>query len=82
MDFCLFSLKSITAAQRMHQALERAGIRSLIQRAPTGLSQKGCSYVLRISSARYRDALDLLKQQGMSPMGIFIYENGSYREVK
>lgn len=82
MDFYLFSLKSITTAQRMQQVLERAEIRSAIGRAPAGLSQKGCSYVLRISSVRYREALELLKQQGMSPVGVFSYENGSYREVK
>ena len=82
MDYYLFSLKSITTAQRMQQVLERAGIRSTIQRAPAGLSQKGCSYVLHISAARYRDGLDLLKQYGMNPMGVFAYENGSYREVK
>lgn len=82
MDFYLFSLRSITTAQRMQQVLERAGIRANIQRAPTGLSQKGCSYVLRVPATRYRDALDLLKQQGMSPVGIFVYDNGAYREVK
>lgn len=82
MDFYLFSVRSITTAQRMQQALERSGIRAEIRRAPAGLSQRGCSYVLRIAAARHEEALTLLKQLGMSPMGIFVYENGSYREVK
>ena len=82
MDFYLFSLRSITTAQRMQQILERTGIKAGIQRAPAMLSQKGCAYVLRVSAVRYRDALDLLKQQGMSPVGIFAYQNGTYQEVK
>ena len=82
MDYYLFSLRSITTAQRMQQVLERVGIRAGIQRAPTGLSRKGCSYVLRVPANKYRDALELLRQQGMSPVGIFVYDNGAYREVK
>ena len=82
MDHYLFLARSVTVAQRMRETLERAGIRGLIQRAPTGLSLQGCSYAVRVGKAHYHKALSLIQTLGLSPFGVFVYESGSYREVK
>ena len=81
MDHYLFLARNVTAAQRMHDALAKGGVRSVMQRAPTGLSKQGCSYALRIAPAHYREALDMIRPLGLDPFGIFVYVNGTYREV-
>ena len=81
MDHYLFLARNVTAAQRMREALAKGGIRCAVQRAPTGLSKQGCSYALRIGTAHYREALALIRPLGLDPFGIFLYVNGTYREV-
>ena len=82
MDHYLFLVRSVTAAQRMRETLERGGIRAGIQRAPTGLSKQGCSYAVRVGTAQYAKAISLIQSLKLSPFGVFQYANGSYREVK
>ena len=82
MEHYLILARSITAAQRIRDTLEKAGIRASLQRAPTGLSPKGCSYAVRIGTARWQEAAALTRQLGLVPFSIFAAVNGTYREVK
>ena len=49
MEYDLILARSVTYAQRMQRALNRAGIRSQLFRAPRDLTDLGCAYVVRIS---------------------------------
>ena len=48
MEYDLILARSVTYAQRMQRALNRAGIRSQLFRAPRDLTDLGCAYVVRI----------------------------------
>ena len=48
MEYVLIIARSITYAQRMSVALERAGVTNRIYRAPAGLTERGCAYAVRI----------------------------------
>ena len=48
MNEILFIARSVTHAQRMVRALEQCGIRSVLFRAPAGLTGGGCSYAVKV----------------------------------
>jgi len=77
----LILARSVTYAQRMQRQLEKAGIRSRMQRPPRDLTELGCAYALRISVTDLARALTILHQAGLSPVQIFLYQWGSYQEV-
>ena len=52
MEYDLILARSVTYAQRMQRALNRAGIRSQLFRAPRDLTDLGCAYVVRIFPRR------------------------------
>ena len=73
MEYDLILARSVTYAQRMQRALNRAGIRSQLFRAPRDLTDLGCAYVVRISPYDLGAALPLLRREGLGP------ESGSSR---
>ncbi len=77
----LILARSVTYAQRMQRALERAGIRSRIFRAPRDLTDAGCAYALRLGVRDLREALTVLHEAGLDPLQVFLYQKGLYREV-
>ena len=78
MEHYLILARSVTYAQRMQRALEKAGIRCQIFRAPTDL---GCAYVLRLAVADLPQALITIHRAALDPVQIFLYQKGTYREV-
>ena len=62
MEYDLILARSVTYAQRMQRALNRAGIRSQLFRAPRDLTDLGCAYVVRISPYDLGAALSLLRR--------------------
>jgi hypothetical protein len=48
----LIIARSVTHAQRMERALERAGIRAQLFRAPMELTNRGCAYAVQIDVRR------------------------------
>lgn len=79
----LITARSVTHAQRMAQALERAGLRAAVSRAPMGLTGKGCGYVLRLGTRqRAAAAWLLLWETGFAPSKAFVREDDGYREVE
>ncbi len=82
MQTYLLLCRSITHAQRMSAALERVGVRGRITRPPVGLTNKGCSYALRIGAAYYDRAMRELAAAQMLPERVFfVSDDGAYREI-
>ena len=82
MDYYVILARSVTYAQRMQTALERAGIRSRIFRAPRDISNLGCAYAVQVGKSQLYPALSELRRVSLEPVQIFSYENGQYREVE
>ncbi len=82
MPYYLLLSRSITHAQRMSAALERAGITARFFRPPMGLTDRGCSYAVKIAPGRIEQALARLRAQGLMPMRAFYVDgDGAPREI-
>ena len=82
MSYYLLLSRSITHAQRMSRVLERAGITARIFRPPMGLTDRGCSYAVRIGEGSLPAAMERLRSEGLVPMRVFYAESdGSFSET-
>ena len=81
MDDYLLTARAITQAQRMAQALERAGIRAAVQRLPTGLSTQGCANAVRVGAKDFPEAVYAARRAGVGPLKIYGHDSRGYREV-
>ena len=68
MPYYLLLSRSITHAQRMSSTLEKAGITARFFRPPMGLTDRGCSYAVRIGAPYLQAALARLRANGMRPI--------------
>jgi len=71
MSYYLLLSRSITHAQRMTRTLERAGITARFFRPPMGLTDRGCSYAVRVGEGSLPDAMQCLREAGLPPMRVF-----------
>ena len=79
--YYLLLSRSITHVQRMSIALERGGIKATILRPPLGLTDKGCSYALRVVSSNMASAMERLRDAQVMPVRIFYTAgDGAYQE--
>ena len=81
MEYYLILARSVTYAQRMQRALERAGVRCQIFRAPRDLTDLGCAYALRLAVPDLSPALVALHRAFLDPVQVFLYQHGFYQEV-
>lgn len=81
MGYYLILARSVTYAQRMQLALERAGLRCQIFRAPRELTELGCAYAVRLAVADLTAALTVLHREALDPVQIFLNQRGVFREV-
>lgn len=81
MEHYLIIARSVTYAQRMQRALDRAGVRCQIFRAPRELTDAGCAYAVRIQASDLAAALPALRRESLNPVQIFVSQRGFYREV-
>lgn len=81
MEYYLILARSVTYAQRMQRALEKAGVRCRIARAPRDLTELGCAYTLQVAVPDLSPALIAIHREALDPVQIFLYQNGGYREV-
>lgn len=66
MEYYLIIARSVTYAQRIERVLSRAGIRSLVFRAPLELTKgEGCAYAVRLSSDGMAAARKILRENGL-----------------
>ena len=82
MNHALILCRSVTQAQRLGRLLATRGIAARMFRAPVGLTERGCSYALRLREEALADAILLMKQHGIWPIKV-LRQNGddSYDEV-
>lgn len=82
MSYYLLLSRSITHAQRMSRVLERAGITARFFRPSMGLTDRGCSYAVRIGEGSLPAAMERLRSEGLVPMRVFYAESdGSFSET-
>lgn len=81
MEHDLILARSVTYAQRMQRALERAGIRCRIQRAPRDLTNLGCAYVVEVSAHELASALTVIHREGLGPVQVYLRQRGIWQEV-
>ena len=79
----LILFRSLTFAQRAAHVLERGGFTATVRKAPQGLTDRGCTYCVRLRAEKMRAALALLDQRGMEHGRVFIArEDGGWQEVR
>ena len=77
----LIMCRSLTYAQRVSNALERAGISAL--RSPSEISPTGCSYSVKIAARNLARALTILNGARLPYLGVYVNTAGyGYREVE
>ena len=81
MSYYLILCRSVTQAQRAGRLLAAAGITYRIFRSPAGLTERGCSYSVKVSSANGPRALSLITGGGIRPVKTVIFSGGEYTEV-
>ena len=80
--YYLITCRSLTYAQKVARALDRAGITATILRTPQGISREGCSYCVKVSERRGALALRVLNETDTSYNRVYIqHSDGSTREV-
>ena len=81
MEYDLIIARSVTFAQRMQKALEQAGIRCRIFRAPRDLTDLGCAYAVQIPRAELKRAWSVLRRAKLDPVQILGSHGDQLREV-
>ncbi len=81
MNHYLIVCRSVTQAQRAGYLLSAAGITNRIFRSPVGLTERGCSYSVRIGETYFARAMELLRQNSLRPVKVFLHREGQYHEV-
>lgn len=83
MPYYLLLSRSITHAQRMSHTLERAGLAARFFRPPMGLTDRGCSYAVRIAAGALPAAMEVLRRAELMPLRVFYTADGrSFGEVR
>ena len=82
MNHALILCRSVTQAQRVSRGLAAVGISNRILRSPLGLTQRGCSYSVRIAGKHLTAAAEILKKLNLQPLRFFLsHTDGAYTEV-
>lgn len=82
LPYYLLLSRSITHAQRMSGALEKAGVSAKFFRPPMGLTDRGCSYAVKVAAPHMSLAMERLRAEGLLPMRIFYFSgDGAFSEV-
>ena len=79
---CLILFRSLTYAQRAAYVLERSGITATVRKAPPGLTDRGCTYSVRLRGQHLGNALSLLRRKGLERGKVFMIQpEGGFQEV-
>ena len=79
----LIMCRSLTYAQRVSNALERAGFPARVHRAPREISPTRCSNSVKIAAPTQARALTILNGTRLPYLGIYVNAAGyGYREVE
>ena len=82
MEYYLIIARSVTYAQRIERVLSRAGIRSLVFRAPLELTKdEGCAYAVRLTPDAVQRAIRLLRENGLLHVRMLHSDASGIQEV-
>ena len=70
MDHYLIVCRSVTQAQRAGRLLTSIGITNQVFRSPAGLTERGCSYSVRIRASALDSAMSILKARQINPVKV------------
>ena len=79
---CLFTVRSVTAAQHGAAVLDRAGVRNQLSRTPKSISVKGCGYCLKVRERDCETAAQALRQAEAAVSAIYRLNAGGVPEAK
>lgn len=83
MEYYLIIARSVTYARRIERVLSRAGIQTLVFRAPLELTKgEGCAYAVRLSSASLPMAQALLEENGLRQVRLLKSDASGIWEVE
>ncbi len=72
MNYVLIVFSSFATANRVKSLLQKNfDIKSELMQTPSGITQKSCSYCLKLNKAHMDTAWNIVKKNGLSSKGIF-----------
>ena len=82
MNHYLIVCRSVTQAQRVGLLFSASGITNQVHRSPVGLTERGCSYSVRIREMDLPKALQLLRANHLQRVKVVLQDAmGGYTEV-
>lgn len=66
MNTTTLTVGSVTYAIKVRKLLERAGVKSKLIKVDSSKSKSGCTYGIQLQSALFYDAVNILKNNGIS----------------
>ena len=76
------TVRSVTPGQKGREALERAGIRCRLRRAPGAIAPGGCAYALVLPAEAEPEALEIRERAGVRVEGRYLRDpEGSFRRL-
>ena len=72
MKFYYITFRSVTAAQRGEQLLQKVGVRATLLRTPKWMETQGCGYSLRLWAKDVDHAVHLLREGGAPFRRVYI----------
>ena len=70
MNHYLIICRSVTQAQRAGRLLSSYGITNQVFRTPVGLTERGCSYSVRVRSQQLDRAMGILRNNQIVPVKV------------
>ena len=70
MNHYLIVCRSVTQAQRAGRLLTSYGITNQVFRSPAGLTERGCSYSVRVRSEQLDRAMGVLRANQITPVKV------------
>ena len=70
MNHYLIVCRSVTQAQRAGRLLTSYGITNQVFRSPAGLTERGCSYSVRVRSEQLDRAMGILRANHIVPIKV------------
>lgn len=81
MDNCMITFRSVTPAQRGETVLRREGIACTLSRTPRVLAEQGCGYSIRLRCSQLPQAVEILRQKGITYRKTYRMGEGNPQEV-
>lgn len=83
MKYFYITFRSVTFAQRGERILQRIGLDCTLMRTPKELSQRGCSYCLRIRPGDSMEAVEALKLNQIYFSKVYaVMKDGGVEEIE